>query len=60
MPTVSAGNNMCLCNPLWRGDRGGQVSKTVSEPDACVSAEGESRKRAHGVRDAVFAFWPLR
>ncbi len=36
--------------------RGDRVSKTVSELDACVSAEGESRKRAHDVRDAGVAF----
>ena len=37
----------------WRGDR---VSKTLPEPDACVSAEGEAGKGEHGVRDPVFAF----
>ncbi|HAT72295.1 MAG TPA: hypothetical protein DCS63_05715 [Elusimicrobia bacterium] len=36
--------------------RGDRISKTLPEPDACVSAEGEAGKREHGVRDAVFAF----
>ena len=38
----------------------GRISKTLSEGEACVSAEPETGKRAHGVRDAVFAFRPIR
>ena len=37
---------------------GGRVSKTLSEADACVSAEAESGSCEHGVRDNVFAFLP--
>jgi len=36
----------------------GRVSKTLPEPDACVSAEGEAGSGEHGVRDHVFAFRP--
>ena len=43
----------CVKTGLRRRDR---VSKTASEPDACVSAEGETRKGGHGVPDPVFAF----
>ena len=44
-----------------RGINGGvlagrRVSKTVPELGAYVSAPSEVRKRAHGVRDAGFAF----
>ncbi len=37
-----------------------RVSKTLPEPDACVSAEGEAGKGEHGVRDPVFAFRSTR
>ncbi len=37
---------------------GGRVSKTLSEAEACVSAEAESGSCEHGVRDNVFAFLP--
>jgi len=36
----------------------GRVSKTLSEAEACVSAEAETGSGEHGVRDHVFAFLP--
>ena len=42
--------------------RGGGVGvrRAFAEAEACVSAEAESGRRAHGVRDADFAFLPAR
>ncbi len=40
------------------GDHAGRVSKSSPEGEACVSAEPEGSRRAHGVRDAGFAFLP--
>jgi len=37
-----------------------RVSKTLSEAEACVSAEAETGSGEHGVRDHVFAFRSLR
>jgi len=62
--TVSAqvnppSENSADAKAIRRGDHRGQVSKSLSEGEACVSAEPESGRRAHGVRDAGFAFLPL-
>jgi len=35
---------------------GDWISKTLSEAEACVSAEAETGSGEHGVRDRVFAF----
>jgi len=37
------------------GNHMGRVSKSPPEGEACVSAEPEGGRRAHGVRDADFA-----
>ncbi|HAT72570.1 MAG TPA: hypothetical protein DCS63_07120 [Elusimicrobia bacterium] len=47
--------NSLITKP-WRGRCRDRISKTLSEGEAYVSAEPESGRRAHGVRDAVFAF----